>query len=785
MGGKELIRSSSRGYRIVLWVAFFFLLLGIAEFAPVLKGRIPFPSDIVLQFPPFHGIPAAKGIDPSNHAEMGDVVTQIFPWRAFAKESIRNREIPLWNPYILSGTPFQANGQSALFYPPNWIFYLLPMPIAWTASLLLKIILLGTFTFLLARALGCSVLAAVGAGVVLTMSGFFWAWLPWQSVDSALWLPLMCFAVYRLHQKGRGTILAGFSFAMPVLAGHPETVIYVTGLTTLFAVCLCANTWITRKDAARASRFLLLFLVSGLIATGIAAVQLLPTLHWLQFTYRSLSMPWGSLRFAEAAALFSRDLSHNPNVSGIQIPAGAAYAGAFALIMIPVSWFFPNRRLAIWFSIVLFLAFAVAFGLEPLASISQWMPILHGLKKDRMLLIVDFALALMCGMGLSAVETNKNQNRRPILRLAFIACVLALIGTTCLGHSRVHVQWWRAPGSIIPFLVAALALAAARTIGRLPGRKFAVGALALLVIDLGSYAYGHIPFVGPETLYPPAPVFDFLKTHSQPFRIVSVNTAAGMNFEPMYGQFAAGGFDIMLKRITDFACNAIENDRSFVSFDAGRLIRTPNHIIDMLNVKYLLATTENESAGCLLQAPDRFTPVFMDGSALVFENRHTIDFATVVPTEGVQVIKDENAQLARVTGEEFDPRRQVVLPESPALMTNRIRPSDGQESHLSGYVRHANRFHFEIDSPFSGVLVVSEMHFPGWRVYVDGVEQPLLRANYAFMAAGISSGRHRVLFEFHPAVFYWGLGISLVTLLAIVMTAIVLRLQRTEPRPYA
>jgi hypothetical protein len=30
--------------------------------------------------------------------------------------------IPLWNPHQFCGAPFIANGQSAFFYPPNWLF---------------------------------------------------------------------------------------------------------------------------------------------------------------------------------------------------------------------------------------------------------------------------------------------------------------------------------------------------------------------------------------------------------------------------------------------------------------------------------------------------------------------------------------------------------------------------------------------------------------------------------------------------------------------------------------
>ena len=34
-------------------------------------------------------------------------------------------QLPLWNPFLLAGTPFTGNPQSSLFYPPNSIFLFL------------------------------------------------------------------------------------------------------------------------------------------------------------------------------------------------------------------------------------------------------------------------------------------------------------------------------------------------------------------------------------------------------------------------------------------------------------------------------------------------------------------------------------------------------------------------------------------------------------------------------------------------------------------------------------
>src|SRR5215813_7958581 len=110
-------------------VAVFVLLTGIS-YLPALAGKIPFPRDIVLQFPAWNG--AARFEPWQPYADIGDLITSFYPFRAFASRAVQSGTLPLWNPYFQGGVPFQADSQSSLFYPPNFLYYILPLPVAWT-----------------------------------------------------------------------------------------------------------------------------------------------------------------------------------------------------------------------------------------------------------------------------------------------------------------------------------------------------------------------------------------------------------------------------------------------------------------------------------------------------------------------------------------------------------------------------------------------------------------------------------------------------------------------------
>ena len=47
---------------------------------------------------------------------------QFYPWRQFAFDELSAGRLPTWNPYLGAGAPLLANYQTAIFYPPNWLY---------------------------------------------------------------------------------------------------------------------------------------------------------------------------------------------------------------------------------------------------------------------------------------------------------------------------------------------------------------------------------------------------------------------------------------------------------------------------------------------------------------------------------------------------------------------------------------------------------------------------------------------------------------------------------------
>jgi hypothetical protein len=77
---------SERSFR--LFVVVVFALLAGFNYLPVIVGKVPFPRDIVLQFPAWNG--AARFEPWQPYADIGDLITSFYPFRAFASRAGRS-----------------------------------------------------------------------------------------------------------------------------------------------------------------------------------------------------------------------------------------------------------------------------------------------------------------------------------------------------------------------------------------------------------------------------------------------------------------------------------------------------------------------------------------------------------------------------------------------------------------------------------------------------------------------------------------------------------------------
>ena len=201
------------------------------------------------------------------------------PLRWFTAQELASGRLPLWNPYSASGEPWLANPQTGVFYPPAWLFLVLPFPAAYMLYLLLHLVLLGWGGYLL-FARGRSQGAALVGAAALMFSGPVLSLLDVSNNFATLaWLPLVLWcAAERAWRRGAATLALAFLAAEPFFAA--------------LAAALFAIVFLVRRDGEEATpkRRIHGLLLSALFAFGLTAVQLLPFLEFVRGSDRLAAM---------------------------------------------------------------------------------------------------------------------------------------------------------------------------------------------------------------------------------------------------------------------------------------------------------------------------------------------------------------------------------------------------------------------------------------------------------------------------------------------------------------
>jgi hypothetical protein len=139
------------------------------------------------------------------------------PLRYFTAEELRHFRLPLWNPYNASGEPWLANPQTGVFYPPAWIFLLLPFATAYVTFLFLHIVLLGCGAFLLFSRFASAPGAFIGS-VILMLCGPTLSMLDISNnLTTFAWIPLVLWCA----MSDASPMLSGTAMALSFLAGEP------------------------------------------------------------------------------------------------------------------------------------------------------------------------------------------------------------------------------------------------------------------------------------------------------------------------------------------------------------------------------------------------------------------------------------------------------------------------------------------------------------------------------------------------------------------------------------
>src|SRR5262249_18023329 len=121
------------------------------------------------------------------------------------------------------------------------------------------------------------------------------------------------------------------------------------------------------------------------------------------------------------------------------------------------------------------------------------------------------------------------------------------------------------------------------------------------------------------------------------------------------------------------------------------------------------------------------------------------------------------------------PRRQLVITDDPAPGIRQTEPGPGPApvDHARVVSYGPQRVVATADSRGTGMLVLTDVYYPGWKVTVDGKPEAIRQVDYLLKGVLLSPGHHRVTFSYQPSSFKasWIISaIGVIALVALVVT---------------
>ena len=762
----------------------------------------------------------------SRVVESGDVSAAFYPWQRYAAHALSNGYVPEWFPYSYCGYPFIANIQVHLFHPTTLLSLLWDPIVALSLSMALHMVLasLGAYAYFayLMRSRSGEVgtarraptayrWAALFGALLFCPAGFFLfrASVGHTTVIYSL-APLgwVCLSVEHLFDgRRRWTVPAiALLLALSLFGGHPQFTLYILMVVAWIVLYRLPG----ERDARRAwSGSVGWLAAAGVLFVLIASVQLLPTMELIQ--HLGDREPGSVYQYAvkDSVTVITLLTLLHPNAGGLaeanlhwsshsgwhEINLFVGIAGAMAALCLLTV--IPRKRRGWILAMLVFLLLMAMGSQTPFYPFlyAYFPPVRFFRGAARIQCLLQFFLAMAAALGLARLLDEPGKHTRRVLTgvsvFAGIWIMLLLLmmffpeGTRVLMARLVNRTYTLhfAPGELpfatgmfdmtriaatggleftgpyndlffrlLAFLPLAL-IAGALLWWAARGARLALFALiAMLVFETAALFLPSVHLPGRVDYmlhyFPETSTTRFLteQEHDAPARLLCDDSmywhGIRKDFEPFFpnrisvhGIYDVRGYDrLVLRRYTEYWNRMI--DRAPDEY-LGMIMKLPDislarpEMLARLNAEYLTCTGK--------VSPETYTRLFEQQ----IKQWHVTTYRSERNLGPVFLCGESCLSASAEAATELLPGTLVEWSEA--------NPED---------------FTVRYDASADGVLVWSNIAYPGWYAWVDGKPATVEIAYDTFTAVRVSAGRHAVRFAFRSGSLRLGAGLSLFGLLA-------------------
>ncbi len=721
---------------------------------------------------------------------MDDAADNYYPARVAFARALHQGSLPSWENNTMGGWPLLADPYYGYFYPLNFVFYLgarkgePPSGLAGGVAaglglaVALHAFLAGVGMFLYLRGRRLSYMAALFGAISFALSSFLIVRIRHIIyVQMIAWVPFLLAAIdrYIATRSRRALASCALCTGLLLLAGAHSLLHFIAMLVIGYTLASLLGSALERKTTEPGGgRWRWFFGTTfGLAAAALcglllAAVALLPTLLALPHSARALgtdytfasSYAWPKWKYVE--------LLLRPDFFGI---------GEWRDSTRPFRGPWNHWELAGYYqgALPLLLAIPGAFLFRPSAD--------GGLRisLERLALLGLGFLAILIALGDAGPVHPFLFRHMPLyaaLRCPARALCILVVGVPILAAHAADAVAEHLPGRYSGPILLGLLCAITATDQYRIGRGY-------LQPKPADFAYGTerfaaVTWLQTQSTVPPGPTdppgpYRFVSDGNGPFRLLSVGETLGLESASGYSSMLVWRYVhllYILNQGTPYPYTRLRYDPA-----AAQILRFNSPLIDMLNVRYLIASQAPSGKWVERFHPEpgapphaRYEPIW-DAWLRVYENMQVMPRAYVAYQARVaRTPAEEAAQVAR---RDFDPHREIVLGPLPVPSSARPAPPPPVENRgrvhglATVLVHERHRVIIEAEAAAPGLLVLADTFFPGWSATVDEKPRPIWPVNLAQRGVALSPGHHRITFIYRDRALIFGGCLSLCGLLGL------------------
>ncbi|MFH1825505.1 MAG: YfhO family protein [Candidatus Firestonebacteria bacterium] len=752
-----------------------------------------------------------------------DIYRYFYPYKLYASNCIRSGEVPLWNPYISSGSPFFATLQSQVFYPLSIIHYILPFNYGFQLFIIIHFFFAGLFVYILCNELKLSPLSSFTSAIIFTFSGYLVSVVDMVStLSSVIWLPLvfMCFhkALFEnlAHKKFFYILLLSVLIGIEFLGGEP-TIIY----GTVILLIVYNTIFIKQKNSVY------ILPVAGIISLLLVAFQFLPFMELLRYSDRihlSAKISYQSNLFWSLPPehifnffipkLFGDITKRYVGSYDIsQLWLKSFYIGILPLILSIYALLNLRKekekrkvKIMYFFTGVFIVSILLSFGSYNFLY-RIFYDFLPGFKLIRypvkFLFLATFSISIIAGFGIDYI-LNKKDNKNLIIFRNIILFILGffglLVGMLYLFKEPILIFYKKnffpdielsnvyrlveeysiifdSLFQTVIFLLIGLILIICIVKKKLNVKIAGVLIVMGLTIDL---------FINGFTLNPRLSK-EIYNSKSESVKLVDKDKSFYRVMIYLKGQerfFLFGETFEETMRNANLIFYPNQNMQYKIYFTGGyesinvkryndffnAVIKKPKtRYLSLINAKYLFTNKDLELS--LLKLVKDFKVV------KIYKNDVLLPHCYF--TRNIKLVNNERDAFSYIFSDEFDPRKEVVIEGRGVEVVNNEKNASLADKDIVNIEEYkSNIVKIKADISQDGMIVLNDTYYPGWRVYVDGQEEKIYPANYIYRGVQVKKGNHKIEFIFRPATFVIGAIISLISFLGVLITLILLKKRR-------